>query len=148
MPALLAPAPSGASRDAAPGFLLVAEEAVGRGRAAGTPVGFAHVLLLDDGWSPRPHLEQVSVRLPDRARQGTGTALVRAAMAEARWLGHDDLTLCTYRDLPWNGPFYARLGFVEVPEPPAYLEALRDHERTLGLDDGGVRVVMRASLRT
>ena len=42
-------------------------------------------------------------------RQGIGSALVRAAMREAWELGYDRLSLTTYRDLPWNGPFYARL---------------------------------------
>jgi hypothetical protein len=38
------------------------------------------------------------------------------------------MTLTTYRDLAWNGPFYARLGFVEI-EPdeagPGHRETLR-----------------------
>jgi hypothetical protein len=31
------------------------------------------------------------------------------------------LTLTTFRDLPWNGPFYARLGFEEVTALDAHL---------------------------
>ncbi len=38
-------------------------------------------------------------------------------MAEARAQGFDRLSLCTYRDVPWNGPFYASLGFTEVARP-------------------------------
>jgi hypothetical protein len=37
--------------------------------------------------------------------------------------------LTTYRDLSWNGPFYARLGFVEVdPQQagPGHVEKLRE----------------------
>ena len=94
---------SGAERDArSPGFLLVA------GRP---PIGFVHVLLLDG----HAHLEQLSVR-PEHQRRGIGTTLVRAAMARARQDGHDRLSLCTYRDVPWNGPFYRSLGFTEVSE--------------------------------
>ena len=34
------------------------------------------------------------------------------------------MSLCTFRDLPWNGPFYARLGFVEVRDPAPYQRRL------------------------
>lgn len=129
--ALRGPAPTGAQRDAAPGFLLVADPVV----------GFAHVVLIDG----EAHLEQVSVH-PDHARRGTGTALVRAAMDRARSEGHDRLSLCTYRDVPFNGPFYAGLGFTEVSELLPYQRRLREAERALGLDRAGVRVVMSVRL--
>lgn len=136
-PALTGPAPPGADRDAQPGHLLVA--AVGP-----EVVGFAHVVLLEDGHDVRAHLEQVSV-LPGHGRQGIGTRLVHAAAEEARWDGFDRLSLCTYRDLPWNAPFYARIGF-EVVEPSGVLGELRDRERALGLDEAGERVVMSLRL--
>lgn len=130
--ALRAPAPTGAQRDAAPGFLLV----------AGAPVvGFVHVVEIDD----EAHLEQVSVH-PDHVRRGLGTALVRAAMHRARAAGHHRLSLCTYRDVPFNGPFYAALGFTQVHELLAYQRRLREAERSLGLNRAGVRVVMSAAL--
>ena len=128
---LASSAPSGQERAARPGFLLVAGD---------PPVGFVHVLDLDG----HAHLEQVSV-LPAAGRRGVGAALVRAAMAQAAAQGHDALTLCTYADLPWNGPFYARLGFREV-EPTGHLAGLRQHEQHLGLDRHGRRTAMRAGL--
>jgi GNAT superfamily N-acetyltransferase len=69
------------------------------------PVGY---LLLDvvDG----AHVEQVSVH-PDLARQGIGRALIERAATWARGHGLDALTLTTYIEVPWNGPFYERLGF-------------------------------------
>ena len=70
------------------------------------------------------------------------SALVRAACEEARWEGHRSISLCTYRDAPWNGPFYRRLGFREEPRPAAYLKRLREHEQALGLDACGVREVL------
>lgn len=130
--ALRSPAPTGAQRGAAPGFLLVAGDPV---------VGFAHVLRLDG----EAHLEQLSVH-PDHVRRGIGTALVRAAMARARSKGHDRLSLCTYRDVPFNGPFYAGLGFTEVGDLSPLQRRLRDAEQALGLDRAGVRVVMSAPL--
>ena len=57
------------------------------------------------------------------------------------------LSLCTYRDVPWNGPFYRGLGFTEVTDLAAYERRLRDTERELGLDINGVRVVMEVALR-
>lgn len=130
--ALRSPAPTGQQREDAPGFLLV----VGR-----PVVGFAHVLHLD-GFA---HLEQVSV-LPEQMRRGLGTALVRAAMREAEADGFDRLSLCTYRDAPWNGLFYAGLGFTVLDDLLPFQRRLRVHEVSLGLDESGERVVMSTDL--
>lgn len=139
VPALVALAPSGVEREAQPGRLLLAEDPA----YDGGPVGFAHVLWLrDDHGLPAAHLEQLSVLLPGHGRRGVGTALVRAACEEARWEGHRSISLCTFRDAPWNGPFYRRLGFREEPRPAAYLRRLREHEQALGLDACGVREVL------
>ncbi|MEN8707363.1 MAG: GNAT family N-acetyltransferase [Nocardioides marinisabuli] len=135
--AAASPAPSGGERADQPGHLLVAS-------SAGEVVGFAHVVLLPDGHGVRAHLEQLSV-LPQHGRRGTGARLVAAAAEEARWSGFDRLSLCTYRDLPWNAPFYERLGF-EVVEPTGVLAELRGRERALGLDEAGERVVMELAL--
>jgi ribosomal protein S18 acetylase RimI-like enzyme len=132
-PILLSPAMDGRQRAAEPGFLLVAGE---------PPVGFVHVLLIDG----HAHLEQLSV-LPQHQRRGIGAALTRAAMAEARAQGFERLSLCTYRDVPWNGPFYRGVGFTEVADLAPYQRRLRDKERELGLDVNGVRVVMDVALR-
>ena len=130
--ALREPALSGSERVAKPGFLLVAGE---------PPVGFAHVLELDG----HAHLEQVSVR-PDAQRRGIGAALVRAAMREARAAGHCELSLCTYRDVPWNGPFYRSLGFTDRTELLPFQQRAREHEQALDLDASGPRVVMSVRL--
>jgi ribosomal protein S18 acetylase RimI-like enzyme len=134
-PVLLSPAPSGLDRELEPGFLLVAA-------VAGEVVGFAHVTDQDG----HAHLEQLSV-LPEHGRRGIGSALVQAAMEEARWAGYDDMSLCTYRDVPWNGPFYARHGFAEVERLEPYQQRLHEHELALGLDANGVRVVMSRRLQ-
>ncbi len=83
-----------------------------------------------------PHVEQVSVH-PDRAGHGIGAALLAAAEQLARARGHRRITLTTFRDVPWNGPYYARLGWSVVREAdltPA-LAAARRHERDLGFDE-------------
>ncbi len=136
-PVLLAPASTGQWRASKPGFLLVATV-----DEQGPPAGFAHVLEIDG----HAHLEQISVH-PAHQRRGIGRQLVEAAMAEARAQGFDRLSLCTYRDVPWNGPFYRSLGFTEVTELAPYERRLREKERDLRLDVNGVRVVMSIALR-
>ena len=140
VPALRSPAPAGADRQLT-GTLLVADHPDGPRSPDGPVVGFAH-LTFPEGFA---HLEQVSV-LPAYGRRRAGTALVRAVMEEARWAGYDRLSLCTYRDLPWNGPFYASLGFAERERLEPFQERLRAHERAVGLDEAGARSVMDVAL--
>ena len=79
------PAPSGLSRAAAPGFVVVAEE-----METGTIVGFVHVLEADG----IAHLEQLSV-LPQMGQRGYGRTLLNTAMDEARRRGYERSTLRT-----------------------------------------------------
>ena len=75
------------------------------------PVGFAHVCQIDD----QAHLDEMDVH-PQFARRGIGTALVSTVVDWARSQGYDELTLITFRHLPWNAPFYAALGFELVSD--------------------------------
>ena len=59
------------------------------------------------------HLHELSVRR-DSQQKGIGSTLLRALAIDARNCGMRAITLNTYRDIPWNAPFYARHGFVEV----------------------------------
>ena len=75
VPALLAPAPSGASRDAAAGALLVAvDPTYAEGRASARPLGFAHLLWLAAGDA---HARIVLLRLT-RCQQPRGSSDRRA----------------------------------------------------------------------
>jgi GNAT superfamily N-acetyltransferase len=111
---------------------------------AGRPaVGVARVELVDG----TAHLEQLAV-LPSHMRRGVGTALLERVLSWAADNGHTAVTLCTFGDVAWNGPFYARSGFLEL-EPADWtpgLAELRRHEAELGLDAMGRRVVMRRDL--
>lgn len=81
------------------------------------------------------HIEQVSVH-PRAARRGVGRALIEHAADHARTLGATALTLTTFADVPWNAPYYARLGFRPLTDAeltPA-LRRIRAHEAELGLD--------------
>lgn len=92
------------------------------------------------------HIEQVSVH-PRAARQGVGRALIETAASWARDNGFKALTLATYRDVPWNGPYYERLGFQIFDDAHITpgLRRLRAEKAAAGLDRWP-RVVMRRSL--
>ena len=109
---------------------------------AGSPaIGYLQVEVIDGA----PHLEQVSVR-PKYMRQGIGTALVEAACSWAKDRGYRVITLCTFADVPWNAPFYTRLGFIEATELTPGLRERRQAEVGYGLDRMGRRIVMRRPL--
>ncbi|MDY7097920.1 MAG: GNAT family N-acetyltransferase [Pseudomonadota bacterium] len=80
------------------------------------------------------HLNELSVA---RAHQGKGigATLLGAAKIDARNSGFRAITLNTYRDIPWNGPFYARNGFVEVQnfEGRPHLQESLDQAIALGM---------------
>lgn len=59
------------------------------------------------------HIHELAVVHAHQGR-GIGRALVRSAMAWSHDRGLSAVTLTTFRDVPWNGPFYARLGFAEA----------------------------------
>ncbi len=105
------------------------------------PVGFCRIDGLDAG----AHLEQICVH-PDHAGNGIGRVLLRAGCAWAAEQGYAAVTLATYRDVPWNGPFYASEGFVERGPADDFLRAhgLPAEEPVLGLF--GTRVLMVRSL--
>lgn len=109
---------------------------------ADEPVAYLLVEVIDAS----AHIDQVSVH-PRAARQGLGRALIEAVASWAREHGLKALTLTTYRDVPWNRPYYERLGFQIVDEAHITpgLRRLRAQEAAAGLDRWP-RVVMRRSL--
>ncbi|MGW7510205.1 GNAT family N-acetyltransferase [Streptomyces massasporeus] len=92
------------------------------------------------------HIEQVSVH-PRAARRGVGRALLAHAADRAHEEGLTALTLTTFTDVPWNAPYYARLGFRPLPEADLTpgLRAIRATEAAHGLDRWP-RVCMRKPL--
>lgn len=75
----------------------------------GTPVGF--ILVSRRGGTL--YLDQISVH-PDHGRQGFGTRLMQHVCTLAKQRKLKLVTLSTFRDVPWNGPFYRKLGFREL----------------------------------
>ncbi|GGK37468.1 N-acetyltransferase [Pilimelia terevasa] len=76
----------------------------------GRPAGF----VLTDVVDGLVHVAQLSVH-PAFGRRGAGRLLLDRVVAEAAAAGVSAVTLTTFRDVPWNGPFYAGQGFVEWP---------------------------------
>ena len=74
--------------------------------AANRPVAYL-ISVVVDGCA---HVEQVSVA-PAHARRGLGAALIDHLAAVAATEGRPAVTLTTFRDVPWNAPYYERLGF-------------------------------------
>jgi 4-diphosphocytidyl-2-C-methyl-D-erythritol kinase len=103
-------------------------------------VGFAHVELIE---TTAAHLEEIDV-LPAHGRRGLGTRLVMQVCRWAATSGYQSVTLTTFRDVPFNMPFYERLGFRVVPPSqlsPALRAVVQDETRR-GLDPSR-RVVMK-----
>jgi GNAT superfamily N-acetyltransferase len=105
---------------------------------AGAVVGYVLADVVDGAG----HVEQLSVD-PGWQRRGLGRGLVDAVAGWACAHGMAGLTLTTFKDVPWNGPAYERMGFVVIPEDEwsPGLRALVAEEEGYGLDRD-LRVVM------
>jgi GNAT superfamily N-acetyltransferase len=126
----------------------VVEEAAEAGAeiyvAGDPPVGFAAVEDRDG----HTHLEQIAVHA-DHGRKGVGGLLLGRVLAHAAERGSAGVTLITFRDVPWNGPWYAGHGFTELPEERygPELGTLWQAEIDAGLHALGPRLVMWAPAR-
>jgi ribosomal protein S18 acetylase RimI-like enzyme len=109
-----------------------------------TPVGFAVASVIDGV----AHLDELDVH-PSHGRRGLGTALVETVCQWASDAGFAAMTLSTLRDIPWNAPFYERLGFriLRSDELTPGLQCLIEVEAEYGLPPQG-RVIMRRELAT
>jgi len=114
----------------ASGGLLVAEE----GGEAVAFVMFREV----EGCA---YVEQIDVA-PSHERRGIGARLIEAVADLARERGWPALTLSTFKDVPFNAPYYRRLGFAEVEELTPAMLAIRAEHVARGLDES-MRVFMR-----
>ena len=87
--------------------------------------GFAFCVTKDDGM----HLKELSVHRSFQQR-GIGKALIGAILQEAKARGAAFVSLTTYADLPWNGPFYRKQGFVQLnhEDMPMFLRTILQKE--------------------
>jgi predicted N-acetyltransferase YhbS len=109
---------------------------------AGAPVAFVMFRPVEDGL----YIEQIDV-LPTFGRRRIGATLLEAVAERARKEDRSRLTLSTFRGVPWNAPYYRRLGFVDIAEEaltPGLLE-IREAHLARGLDESQ-RVFMARKL--
>lgn len=92
------------------------------------PVGF----ILAELHVSSLFIVELSVHL-DWQGKGIGRRLIACVADQARKRGLASLTLTTFRDVPWNAPFYARLGFDYVTELTPELRQKREDETAHGL---------------
>ena len=78
--------------------------------AAGQPVGFILTEPLDDAL----FIVEVAVHQAWQ-QQGIG-GCCWSGLSSARQMGCPAVTLTTFREVPWNAPFYTRLGFAMLDE--------------------------------
>lgn len=120
----------------AAGTAWVAADDTGKARGFLSAERFGHAL----------HIWELAVHR-DWQGQGCGRSLVTQAIAHARRQQLSIVTLTTFRDLAWNGPFYRRLGFEAIEDEALdeRLAAILEHERELGLPVH-LRCAMRLTL--
>ncbi len=110
--------------------------------ADGGLAGFAMFEPLDG----EVHLVEIDVD-PVHQRLGLARRLIAGGIDWSRLKGFDGMTLTTYRDVPWNAPYYRRLGFEEFKPGPDRKGLLRtiNQEAAWGFDFRP-RIAMRKRL--
>lgn len=94
------------------------------------PVGMVIASIRDGA----VYVEEMDV-LPEHGRRGIGGRLLETVCAWAKEQRDTAVTLSTFRDVPWNGPFYRKHGFADLSpdEWTPWMHTLREKERQLGL---------------
>ena len=106
------------------------------------PIGFLLSEPLDDAL----FIVEIAVHQAWQGR-GVGRMMLEQVIETARQAAYPAVTLTTFRDVPWNAPFYTRLGFSMLSELrlPAGLAAKRELETEHGLPPE-TRCAMRLAL--
>lgn len=80
------------------------------------------------------HIHEMSVA-ENFQQRGIGAGLVRACGIDAANAGCECLTLTTFAEVPWNAPFYRRLGFeliTDLAAWPRLSASLREERASFG----------------
>ncbi|MFO2462445.1 GNAT family N-acetyltransferase [Pseudomonas sp. 15FMM2] len=101
--------------------------------ASGQLLGFISVQRYGDDL----HIHELSVKQSMQG-QGVGRRLIEAVMNEVRSQRLRAVTLSTFNDVPWNAPFYQRLGFERdsLARPDPRLAAILRDEYAHGFAPG------------
>lgn len=114
------------------------------GKLKSQPVGFVVTKLLHSS----SFVVELSVH-PDYGRCGIGSALIEACCVGALSRGARQVMLTTFRYVPWNIPFYQRLGFrqVSAEQWSPEIAAIVQHEARYGFAKEHRVVMMRPARR-
>lgn len=100
------------------------------GSEIGQPVAFCAFAAIDNG----AYIEEIDV-LPNHAGRRLAARLIDAVEPWARAQKLPILTLSTFSTIPWNAPYYRRLGFRDMGHLGPGLAAIRERHRGIGLRD-------------
>ncbi|WP_054178257.1 GNAT family N-acetyltransferase [Trabulsiella odontotermitis] len=94
------------------------------------PIGFLLTEPLDDAL----YIAEFSLHQAWQGK-GIGRRFLHFISDHARDTGYPALTLTTFREVPWNAPFYAKLGFEIIDDAalPPGLAAKRENETAHGI---------------
>jgi GNAT superfamily N-acetyltransferase len=123
---------------------LAAYQRVGRAWVATESPGVAIAYILVDLLGVWAHIEQVTVH-PDQGRRGIGSTLITHVERWAAGTNLRGLSLTTFTSVPWNAPYYERLGFRQLPRTEwtnEHVEVVR-REKQHGLDAWPRTVMVR-----
>jgi GNAT superfamily N-acetyltransferase len=107
--------------------------------AADEPIGF----VIAQRWGDDGYVHELDVE-EAYGRRGVGRRLLARVAEWARAEGATSLLLSTFSDVPWNAPFYARLGFAVVPLEAYTIAMLAQRERDAA---AGMPLTSRAIMR-
>lgn len=107
------------------------------------PVGYAIAQEVDGN----AYLQQIDVH-PSHGRRGIGRKLVEGVCIWAKHQNYHRVLLSTFRDIEWNAPLYAKLGFQILAEAEltSGFQQIRRKEAEAGLPFDQ-RVIMYRELR-
>ncbi|MCW2254126.1 GNAT superfamily N-acetyltransferase [Providencia alcalifaciens] len=93
------------------------------------PIGFINTQKLENSL----HIREVSVAQPWQGK-GVGRELIQHVLGYALQQKVNNVTLTTFRDIPWNAPYYQRLGFsiIEASELSCTLKSILQQEVDTG----------------
>lgn len=94
--------------------------------AEGEGMGF----ILAGNVDEQAHIKEIDV-LPQFGRRGVGSALIQYVINRAKEQGIEKVTLTTFEDIPWNAPFYKKLGFKILEESEITPELKQIYEQEL-----------------
>lgn len=77
--------------------------------------GVLKAYLLGDFLPQSLHIDQVTVH-PDASRRGLGALMIESVSADPRAKERGLITLTSFANVPWNAPYYERIGFVDIAE--------------------------------